>query len=74
MPLEKFYREVTSDWPTTPSDGAKMADCRAGKACMWLKRRRPAQAPEGQFCSPICRQSLLARQRRAKAGVSSSVN
>lgn len=56
------------------SDGPKMADCRAGKQCMWLKNRRPRQAPEGQFCSHICRQSFLAVQRRAKAGVQPVIN
>jgi len=72
MSLDKFYREMTSDWPTTPSeDGVKMGDCRAGKACKWLKNRRPRQAPEGQFCTAICRQSFLAVQKRAKAGVTS---
>lgn len=56
------------------SDGPKMEDCRAGKECKWLKNRRPRQAPAGQFCTPICRQSFLAVQKRAKAGVRSVVN
>jgi hypothetical protein len=75
MSVDRFYREMTNNWPTPPrEDGIKMVDCRAGKACKWITRRRPAQAPEGQFCSQICRQSFLAVQKRAKAGVSSSVN
>jgi len=69
---DQFYREMTHEWPTPPAkDGVELADCKAGKKCMGLNNRRPRQAPKGQFCSNICRQSYLAVQRRAKAGVQS---
>jgi len=72
MTFDQFYREMTNEFPTPPAkDGVELADCKAGKKCMGLKNRRPRQAPKGQFCSNICRQSYLAVQRRAKAGVQS---
>jgi hypothetical protein len=71
---EQFYNAMTHDWPTPPKAEVKMSDCRAGKQCKWLSRRKPRQAPEGQFCSDLCRQSFIAVQKRAKAGVRSVVN
>lgn len=74
MSSEKFYNEITHDWPIPPKAEVKLSDCRAGKQCKWIKNRRPRQAPVGQFCTSLCRQSFLAVQKRSKAGVQSSVN
>jgi hypothetical protein len=74
MSVNAFYREMMATWPQPEhfrDDGVKMGSCRAGKSCLRYEHRRPAPAPNGQFCSSNCRHSFLAVQKRAGGAANS---
>jgi len=48
--------------------------CKSGKLCMRYEKRKAAPAKgNGQYCSPACSASDRARQKRALAGIATSI-